>query len=87
MYLLAFVCMCTSTVVHMYITQDCFYSLMDKMVLLQIVAFIEIYEHAHMDTHTHTLTVGEMGELERQPGNAGRTKGKGDWSRRQPVSY
>lgn len=61
------------------------------MVLLQIAAFIEIYEHARMDTrmHTHayTLTVGEMGELERKPGNGRRTKGKGDWSRKQPVSY
>lgn len=52
------------------IRQDCFYSLTDKMVLLQIVAFIEIYEHARLDTRT--LTVGEMSELERRPGNGRR---------------
>lgn len=69
----------------MHIKRDCFYSLMDKMVLLQIAAFIEIYEHARMDTHT--LTAREMGELARKHGNGGRTKGKEDWSRRQPVSH
>ena len=50
--LFAFVSMCVFKAVHMYIKQDCFYSLMDKMVLLQIVAFIEIYGHSRMDTHT-----------------------------------
>lgn len=61
---------------------------MVKMVLLQIVAFREIYEHVRMDTHTHRhpLTGREMGELERKPGNRWRTRGKADWSRSQPAS-
>lgn len=71
--------------------QNCLYSLMDKMVLLKIVAFLVIYEHTCMDTHTHahthTLTAGVMGELARKYGIGGRTKSKGDWSRKQPVSY
>ena len=72
-------------VVHIYIKQDCFYSLMDKMVLLQIVAFIEIYEHTRMNTRTHTQThtcthahtqSWRDGELERKPGNGGGQKAK-----------
>ena len=42
---------------------------MYKIVLFQIVALIEISEHARIGTAAHTLTVGEMGELERKPGN------------------
>lgn len=48
----------------MYIKQDCLYSLMDKMVLLQIVALIEIYEHARMDTSVHADTYTQW-QLER----------------------
>lgn len=47
-----------SKAVHVDIKQDCFHSLMDKTVLLQIVAFIEIYEHSRMDTHTDSWRDG-----------------------------
>lgn len=52
------------------------------MVLLLIAAFIEIYEHAHLDTrthpdmHIHTLTFAEMGKLERQLGMEGGRKAR-----------